>query len=193
MWLTFLNHLKGKIIKNFMNYNKLISLLEDSNNKIIPIIKNKDDVDKLSYDPPLIEFVLREYDSKSKILEVKSGKLAAGTILSIEDAEFCINNDINIMFSPHFDINLLKYCMDNDSILIPGVFTPSEIMEAYNNGVKIVKYFPAKDNINSLKQYSDVFSKLNIKFIPTGGISVDNINDFLSIDNVIAVGSSSIK
>ena len=39
MWLTFLNHLKGKIIKKFMNYNKLISLLEDSNNKIIPIIK----------------------------------------------------------------------------------------------------------------------------------------------------------
>ena len=77
----------------------------------------------------------------------------------------------------------------------PGVSTPTEIMNAYNSGVKVMKFFPCHnvENINALKEFSKVFDKLNIKFVVTGGINYDNYEDILKIKNVIAVGSSSIK
>ena len=79
--------------------------------------------------------------------------------------------------------------------MIPGVSTSSEIMTAYNAGIKIVKFFPCHSNerIQELKQYSQVFQHLPIYFIATGGITVQSYQNILSIPNVIAVGSSSIK
>ena len=79
--------------------------------------------------------------------------------------------------------------------MVPGVFTPTEIIRAYNNGVKIVKLFPYNfiNNPKTLKSFLSVFNKLDIKFIITGGVNKDNYKDILSINNVIFVGSSSIN
>ena len=74
--------------------------------------------------------------------------------------------------------------------MIPGVSTPTEIMNAYNLGVKIVKFFPC--NIELLKQYVSVFKNLDISIIATGGINISNYKEVLDIPKVIAVGSSSI-
>ena len=177
-----------------MNYNKLIETFDECSFKVIPIIKGKEDIKKINYKASLIEYVYRKKDSKNDMLELDKTNLSIGTILTIDEAKFCINNGINIMFSPHFDKKLVQYCLDNNSILIPGVFTASEIMEAYNIGVKVMKFFPchSQDNVEILKQYSNIFDKLDIKFIATGGINYANYKDILDIKNVIAVGSSKL-
>lgn len=178
-----------------MNYNKLIKILDSSKNKVIPIVKSEQDISNIVFSPSLIEYVYREEDSQSIILKLEKKNLSVGTILSNKEARFCIDNGVNIMFSPHFDEKLVKFCFDNNSILIPGVFTPTEVMNAFNIGVKVMKFFPchSKENINMLKQYSKIFDKLDIKFIATGGIDYNNYKEILSIKNVIAVGSSIIK
>ena len=190
------------VIKNNENkdiYNEIIGDILKSKNKIIPIIKNIDDISKITFSYPFLEFVLREHDSKKKItniIDINKSKniLSIGTVLTIEEAEFCIDNNIRIMFSPHFNKKLIQYCLNRKTIIIPGVYTPTEIMDAYHMGVKLLKFFPTytTDNINILKQYSSIFDKLNIKFIASGGINYWNYKEILKIKNVIAVGSSSI-
>ena len=97
------------------------------------------------------------------------------------------------MFSPHLDEELIKYCFEHGTIIIPGVFTATEIMKAYNMGVKIVKLFPYNFiPTNSLNSFLNTFKKLDIKFIVTGGVNKENYKEILQIKNVIFVCSSSI-
>ena len=182
-----------------MDYDAVIAILAEYKSKVIPIISKCGDLSDIQGKAPIIEIVYRNLDTREEIIELskmeKDYMLSVGTILSIEEAKFCKDNGIRLIFSPHFDSELVTYCIQNNMTIIPGVFTPSEIMAAYKLGVKIVKFFPchSEDNINALKQYSKIFDKLGIKFIATGGVNVSNYEKILSIPNVIAVGSSSIK
>ena len=99
-----------------MDYSKLINLLENDNNKIIPIIKGKEDIEKIKFSPVIMEYVYREKNSKDIILDMDKDKLSVGTVLSKEEAKFCIDNGINIMFSPHLDEDLVKYCINNNEV-----------------------------------------------------------------------------
>ena len=181
-----------------MDSSIIINILENSSNKIIPIINEVCDIEQIKFDAPLVEYVYRKSNSQISIIELvksKGNMISVGTILNVYDAEFCIKHGIKILFSPHFDKQIMDYCYCNKVLLIPGVFTSTEIMNAYNMGVKVMKFFPchSQDNINMLKQYSNVYDRLGIKFIATGGVNISNYKEILSIKNVIGVGSSSIK
>jgi 2-dehydro-3-deoxyphosphogluconate aldolase/(4S)-4-hydroxy-2-oxoglutarate aldolase len=184
-----------------MDYIKLINLSQNKSSQIISIIDSIENLSKLKFNPKIIEYVFREKYNKDEIIKLKDMEkknnfiLSAGTITSIEEIDFCISNDISLLFSPHYDEKLIKYCFDKNIIMVPGVFTPTEIIRAYNNGVKIVKLFPYNfiNNPKTLKSFLSVFNKLDIKFIITGGVNKDNYKDILSINNVIFVGSSSIN
>ena len=182
-----------------MNYESIIDFSKNDKNKIIPIVKTKNDISKIRFSPKIVEYVFREGYSKQDIYdiqEVENGYnfiLSAGTITSKKEIDYCLENNIKIMFSPHLDEELVKYCFDRETIIIPGVFTATEIMKAYNMGVKIVKFFPYNFiPTNSLKSFLNVFNKLDIKFIVTGGVNKENYEEILQIKNVIFVGSSSI-
>ena len=190
---------KNFFLINIMNYESIIEISASDNNKIIPIIKTKNDISKIRFSPKIVEYVLREgyYPQDiADIQEVENGYkfiLSGGTITSKKDIDYCLENNIKIMFSPHLDEELVKYCFEHGTIIIPGVFTATEIMKAYNMGVKIVKFFPYNFiSTNSLKSFLNVFNKLDIKFIVTGGVNKENYKEILQIKNVIFVGSSSI-
>ena len=182
-----------------MEYNSIINISENDDHKVIPIIKTKSDINNINFSPKIVEYVLREgYCKKdiSDIQEVENGYnfiLSIGTITSKKEIDYCLENNIKIIFSPHLDEELVKYCFHHKIIIIPGVFTATEIIKAYNMGVKIVKFFPYNfiPN-NSLKSFLNVFNKLDIKFIVTGGVNKENYKEILQIKNVIFVGSSSI-
>ena len=182
-----------------MNYNSIINISKNDEHKVIPIIKTKSDIGKINFSPKIVEYVLREGHCKQDILDIKEIEngydfiLSVGTVTNKVEVDFCVNNGIEILFSPHLDPNLVQYCFDKNIIIIPGVFTATEIMKAYNMGVKIVKLFPYNFiPTNSLKSFLNVFNKLDIKFIVTGGVNKENYKEILSIKNVIFVGSSSI-
>ena len=184
-----------------MDYNKFIKIANSDENKIIPIIKSKSDLGKIRFSPKIIEYVLRENYCKEDICdiqEVENGYnfvLSVGTITSKDEISYCLENNIKIFFSPHLDKKLVNYCFDNNAIMIPGVFTATEIMDAYNMGIKVVKFFPYNFfyNTNCLKSFLNVFNKLDLKFIVTGGVNKENYKDILSLKNVIYVGSSYIN
>jgi 2-dehydro-3-deoxyphosphogluconate aldolase/(4S)-4-hydroxy-2-oxoglutarate aldolase len=79
---------------------------------------------------------------------------------------------------------------DLDIALIPGVATASEVMLAQNNGFNHCKLFPATvaGGVDALKAFSGPFAQM--RFCPTGGIKLSNLNDFLSLENVLCVGGS---
>lgn len=78
----------------------------------------------------------------------------------------------------------------NDIPYYPGCVTPTEIMEALNLGITTVKFFPANiyGGLKALKALSAPFPQ--IKFIPTGGINKENMEEYLAYDRVVAVGGS---
>ena len=178
-----------------ITYQSFIYHLKKDRHKVIPIVKNRSDILKINFNCKFIELVLRNEESYNELTKIKECNkiLTCGTITSKKDIDICISKNINIFFCPHLDEDLIKYAFENQSIIIPGVLTPTEIIKAYKMGVSVVKFFPSGNNYESLQQYSNVFDKLGIKYIATGGINNDNYKKYLSIKNVIAVGSSNIS
>ena len=191
-----------------MNYTFLFDILskKDKNERIFHIINYQEQLQELDFSnkcPKLVEFVLREPNSLQKIPKLVENQkeqqnfiLSVGTILTVNDVDFCLSHGIKIFFSPHFDAQLFHYCCLKKCILIPGVYTPTEVMEAYKNGARVLKFFPSnsESSLTILQQFNHLFSRLeNIQFIASGGINDGNYERILSFENVIAVGSSRIR
>ena len=180
-----------------ITYDEIIHILNQSCG-IIPIIKNENDTEDIQFDYPILEVLHRSENTDKvlgKLLTDKQPIISVGTILSFDDVLMCKKRGVSIVFSPHFDKRLILYCREQGITMIPGVSTATDIMSAYNIGINVMKFFPCHsiDKINELKQYSQVFKHLDIYFIASGGITEDNYKDILSIPNIIAIGSSSIK
>ena len=192
-----------------MNYSNLLINInkKPKDTRIFHIIKNIKELEKIKINstiyPIFIEMVMREDDSKENIVKIinylNENKLhdkyilSVGSVLNKDEIDFCKEYGISLFFSPCFDIELYKYCIDKKCILIPGVLTPNEIMNAYNNGVRICKFYPFNNNVNILKQYLSILKKIDIKFIPSGGINYINYREILELsEQIIAVSSSSI-
>lgn len=120
-----------------------------------------------------------------KVPEIVVG---AGTVLNAAQYQQAINSGSEFIVSPgalteHYDI-AQKYA----TAFIPGVITPSEVMQAINNGYDFLKYFPAAAMAGTqvLQAYGAVFPE--VSFCPTGGIGAANAADYLSLTNVYCIG-----
>lgn len=116
--------------------------------------------------------------------------VGAGTVCSVEDFENAIKVNAKFVFSPGISQDLIDISKKKNIPFIPGVSTSSEVMLAQNNGIFACKLFPAvlSGGVGILKAFSSPFSKM--KFCPTGGVNLDNLDDFLSLKNVSCVGGT---
>ena len=116
--------------------------------------------------------------------------VGAGTVLTIEQAERALNAGAKFIVSPGFNPKVVKWCLDHDVTPLPGCTTPSEIEQALELGLKVVKFFPAEQSggLAKIKAMSAPYG--NIKFMPTGGVSLDNVNDYLASNKILACGGS---
>lgn len=116
--------------------------------------------------------------------------IGAGTVLNTEQTKSAIAAGAKFIVSPGFDEGMVRYCRDNSVPIYPGVSTASEVQRAFNFGLDVVKLFPAEavGGIKTLKALSGPFPTM--RFMPTGGVNVDNLRDYLAIENVLAVGGS---
>ena len=121
---------------------------------------------------------------------VPQAVVGAGTLRSKADAQAAANAGARFAVSPGYTSALGAACRDLGLPLLPGVATGGEIMAAQEDGFSALKFFPAMQAGGSamLKAWSGPF--FDVKFCPTGGISVQNAADFLALPNVLCVGGS---
>lgn len=169
--------------------------------KVVPVVviddeKDAKDLAKALCDGglPCAEVTFRTKAAKGAIeimtKEYPDMIVGAGTVLSVEQAKEAIAAGAKFIVSPGFDDAVVDYCIENKIPVFPGCITPTEIIRAINKGLEIVKFFPAEQfgGISTIKALSAPFT--GMKFMPTGGISLSNINDYLSVKSVIACGGS---
>ena len=121
---------------------------------------------------------------------VPQAVVGAGTLRSKADAQAAANAGARFAVSPGYTSALGAACRDLGLPLLPGVATGGEIMAAQEDGFSALKFFPALQAGGSamLKAWSGPF--FDVKFCPTGGISLQNAADFLALPNVLCVGGS---
>ena len=117
--------------------------------------------------------------------------IGVGTILNCQQLNTAVLAGAQFAFAPHFDPDLLHSCLVNYDIpLIPGAFSPTEIVNAWQNGATAIKVFPIK-SLGGADYIKCLQAPLGqIPLIPTGGITVDNAKSMLDA-GAIAVGISS--
>ncbi|EJO1482850.1 bifunctional 4-hydroxy-2-oxoglutarate aldolase/2-dehydro-3-deoxy-phosphogluconate aldolase [Campylobacter jejuni] len=122
--------------------------------------------------------------------EVPQVIVGAGTILNFKMLEEVKNAGAKFAISPGLNSIFAKEAQNIDITLIPGVATASEVMLALEFGYKNLKFFPAESagGITMLKSLAAPFS--GVKFCPTGGINLDNMQNYLNLNNVLCVGGS---
>ena len=120
--------------------------------------------------------------------------IGAGTILTTEQADIAMNAGAKFIASPGLNPKIVQYSIDNSIPVIPGTQTPSEMEQALELGLKVVKFFPAEQagGLKMIKAVSKAFTDL--KFMPTGGLNASNVKDYLMYNRIIACcGSWLIK
>ena len=116
--------------------------------------------------------------------------VGAGTVLSKEQVDKALEAGAEFIVSPGLSEEIVEYCMTKNVCVIPGVSTASEVAKAYEMGLRVVKFFPAEANggVKMLKALSAPYNMMS--FMPTGGISKENMNSYYELKNVIACGGS---
>ena len=116
--------------------------------------------------------------------------VGAGTVLSCEQVDEAVEAGAKFIVSPGLNPEVVKYCIDKEIPVTPGVATPSEVEQAIGLGLDVVKFFPAEaaGGLPMIKAMSAPYTSM--KFMPTGGINKDNIATYLAFNKVLACGGS---
>lgn len=142
---------------------------------------------------PALEVTLRTPAALEVIAEmakVAGGVVGAGTLLTPKDVEDAKAAGATFGVSPGATDLLLDACEANDLPLLPGISTASEAMRLLERGYSVLKFFPAEAN-GGAKALKAIGAPLpQIKFCPTGGVSLSNAHDYLSLSNTLCVGGS---
>jgi len=116
--------------------------------------------------------------------------IGAGTVINAVQCRAALEAGAKFVVSPGFSDEVAAICRWENVTYYPGCVTPTEIMHAIDEGFEIVKFFPAGiyGGLSAIKALSAPFPQ--VKFIPTGGVDLSNLAEFLSCDRVFAVGGS---
>jgi 2-dehydro-3-deoxyphosphogluconate aldolase / (4S)-4-hydroxy-2-oxoglutarate aldolase len=154
------------------NANKIIELLVEAGAKAI-------------------EVTLTIPDALS-VIKKWSGNMfvGAGTVLSAKDAEAALAAGAQFLVAPGFDKATLDYARSKKVLYVPGILTPTEVMNAQAQGVSLVKVFPASvmGGEKYIKALSRVFPKMS--WMVTGGVNIDNMKSISKTGAILGVGES---
>jgi 2-dehydro-3-deoxyphosphogluconate aldolase/(4S)-4-hydroxy-2-oxoglutarate aldolase len=141
---------------------------------------------ELTYTTPQIEDVFRELQNTSALI-------GAGTVLDPETARHAILVGAKFIVSPHFNKEIAPICNRYGIPYLPGCMTIREMVEALEAGCEVLKLFPANHFKPSfIKSVNGPLP--NVRIMPTGGISLENINEWLNTGAVaVGIGSDLTK
>ncbi|TYA51318.1 bifunctional 4-hydroxy-2-oxoglutarate aldolase/2-dehydro-3-deoxy-phosphogluconate aldolase [Aggregatibacter actinomycetemcomitans] len=143
---------------------------------------------------PVAEITFRSEAAAEAIRLLRANKpdflIAAGTILTAEQVVLAKNSGADVIITPGFNPKIVQLCQDLNLPITPGVNNPMAIEAALEFGIESVKFFPAEASggVKMIKALLGPYAQLQI--MPTGGIGMQNIKDYLAIPNVVACGGS---
>jgi 2-dehydro-3-deoxyphosphogluconate aldolase/(4S)-4-hydroxy-2-oxoglutarate aldolase len=116
--------------------------------------------------------------------------VGAGTVLTTEQVDTAVAAGAKFIVSPGLNPKIVKYCIEKGIPVTPGTANPSDVEQAIELGLEVVKFFPAEaaGGLNMIKSMAAPYT--NMKFMPTGGISAKNLNDYLAFPKILACGGS---
>ncbi|MBY6200429.1 bifunctional 4-hydroxy-2-oxoglutarate aldolase/2-dehydro-3-deoxy-phosphogluconate aldolase [Maritalea mobilis] len=142
---------------------------------------------------PALEVTLRTpaaLDAIRAMADVPGGVVGAGTLLTPEDVRNAKAAGAKFGVSPGATDRLIEACIAEDLPLLPGAATASEVMALFERGYDMLKFFPAEaaGGAPALKSIGGPIPQ--VAFCPTGGVSIANAGDYLSLPNVLCAGGS---
>lgn len=181
------------------NYNAVTKELELCG--IIPLVKLEDIRDTLPLMGALtaagikvVEIVFRSSIAKDAIKLISSKcqnmLVGAGTVISIDQVNEAISAGAKYIVTPSFNSKVVDRCIKLGIPVFPGCSNATDVEQAYERGLKVVKFFPSEllGGVPMLKALSKTYPFM--RFLPTGGINSDNLNNYLSFNNVLCCGGT---
>lgn len=116
--------------------------------------------------------------------------IGAGTVLTKEQVDSAIDAGAQFIVSPGLNPEIVKYCIEKNIPILPGVSNASDIELALSLGLTTLKFFPA-ENLGGLPMIQALSAPYRqVKFMPTGGINAKNIQAYLANPSIIACGGT---
>ncbi|MEE8441037.1 MAG: bifunctional 4-hydroxy-2-oxoglutarate aldolase/2-dehydro-3-deoxy-phosphogluconate aldolase [Spirochaetia bacterium] len=143
---------------------------------------------------PLMEITFRSDAAAEAIRRVRAERpgmiVGAGTVLTIGQVDAALEAGAQFIVAPGFNPTVVDHCIAAKVPIAPGVATPSEIEWALERGLDLLKFFPSEQNggVNYLKAISAPYR--GVRFMPTGGITAENLQSYLSLPSVVACGGT---
>ncbi len=168
--------------------------------KIIPVIAIEDAGDAAALGEALIEGGLpcaevtfrtaAAADSIRTMARQPTLLVGAGTVLNVDTVKRAVDAGAKFIVSPGFNPKVVSYCVEQKIPITPGTSNPTDIEMALDHGLTVVKFFPAEamGGIKTLKAIAAPYGMM--QFIPTGGITLANLAEYLQFSKVVACGGS---
>jgi 2-dehydro-3-deoxyphosphogluconate aldolase/(4S)-4-hydroxy-2-oxoglutarate aldolase len=143
---------------------------------------------------PCIEITFRTEAAAEAIRTIRAEApdvlVGAGTVVSITQLELALEAGAGFIVSPGLQPDVVRRCLAGGTPVLPGVFTPTEVIAAVDLGVSVLKLFPASSAGGPayLRALAGPFP--TVRFVPTGGIELDDLEAYLRVPSVLAVGGS---
>jgi 2-dehydro-3-deoxyphosphogluconate aldolase/(4S)-4-hydroxy-2-oxoglutarate aldolase len=184
-------------MENLPIYSRIGSL------RVVPVIaiENPDDALPLADallegGLPLAEITFRTAAAARVIATIASQRpgilLGAGTLLNAEDLRQAAGSGAVFGVAPGFNPQVAGEALKIGFPFSPGIMTPSDIEGAHSLGINVLKFFPAgtAGGLKMLRSIAAPYSHLGIRFIPTGGVNLNNMKDYLEEKSILAVGGT---
>ena len=116
--------------------------------------------------------------------------VGAGTVLTVAQVDEAVAAGAEFIVAPSFDAGVVQHCIDIDVPVLPGTVTPSEVGAAVKMGLHVTKFFPAAQygGLATIKAICAPF--VGHRFLPTGGVSLANVEEYLAAPQIIACGGT---
>ena len=143
---------------------------------------------------PCAEVTFRT-DAAEESIRIMSEKfpqmlIGAGTVLTTDQVDRAVAAGAKFIVSPGLNPRVVKYCVEKNIPITPGCSSASDIEQALENGLEVVKFFPAEPagGLPMIKALAAPY--VGVKFMPTGGINANNVKEYLAYNRILACGGS---